>query len=109
MGIFDNNSTTEEEAKIIAGSLVKITKNTFDKIKVSYSQGVQMFWNNPKATPQEIADALGPDSSEVFSLHYKLGELIASVDPSFLEERVQLIGNFVQNEDGTVTIVEETE
>jgi len=42
-------------------------------------------------------------------LHYKLGELIASVDPSFLEETAELIGNFVQNEDGTVTIVEETE
>ena len=41
MGIFDNSLTTEEEAEIIAGSLVKITKNTFDKIKVSYTQGVQ--------------------------------------------------------------------
>lgn len=106
MGIFDNSLTTEEEAEIIAGSLVKITKNTFDKIKVSYTQGVQMFWNNPKATPQEIADALGQDASEVFSLHYKLGELIASVDLSLLEDTAHLIGSFVQNEDGTVTIVE---
>lgn len=104
MGIFDNSLTTEEEAEIVAGSLVKITKNTFDKIKVSYTQGVQMFWNNPKATPQEIADALGQDASEVFSLHYKLGELIASVDATFLEDTAHLIGSFVQNEDGTVTI-----
>jgi len=104
MGIFDNNMTTENKSKDIADSLVNITKNTFDKIKISYSQGVQTFWNNPKATPQEIAEALGTNASEVFSLHYNLGALIATIDPSFLENTANLIGNFTQNEDGTVTI-----
>ena len=35
MGIFDNNMTTENKSKDIADSLVNITKNTFDKIKIS--------------------------------------------------------------------------
>ena len=104
MGVLDTNLTTENHAQEAANSLVKITKNTFDKIKISYSQGVQTFWNNPKATPQEIAEALGTNASEVFSLHYNLGALIATIDPSFLENTASLIGNFTQNEDGTVTI-----
>lgn len=104
MGVFDNNATTEDKAKEAADSLVKITKNTFDKILVAYTNGAQTFWNNPQATPQEISDALGTDASEVFSLHYKLGEIIATVNPIFLENTANLIGNFTQNEDGTVTI-----
>ena len=106
MGVLDTNLTTENHAQEAANSLVKITKNTFGKILHSYSQGVQTFWNNPRATPQEIADALGTDASEIFSLHYKLGELIASADPSLLEQTANFIGNFTQNEDGTVTITE---
>jgi len=106
MGVFDNNVTTEDKAKEVADSLISITKNTFDKILLAYTNGVQTFWNNPQATPQEISDALGTDASEVFSLHYKLGELIATVNPDLLSNTASLIGNFTQNEDGTVTIIE---
>jgi len=106
MSVLNNNLTSERYAEEAANSLVRIAKNTFGKILNSYSNGVQTFWNNPRATPQEIADALGTDASEIFSLHYQLGQLIASVDPTLLEETSNLIGNFTQNEDGTVTITE---
>ena len=106
MSVLNDNPITENHANEAANSLVRITRNTFSKILNAYSNGVQTFWNNPRATPQEIADSLGTDASEIFSLHYKLGQLIASVDPSLLEQTANLIGNFTQNEDGTVTIIQ---
>ena len=68
---------------------------------------MQTFWNNPRATPQEIADALGTNASRNFFFTLpRLGELIASVDSSLLQQSANFIGNFTQNEDGTVTITE---
>tara|TARA_B100001113_G_scaffold349652_1_gene345390 strand:- start:2237 stop:2554 length:318 start_codon:yes stop_codon:yes gene_type:complete len=104
MGILDNNLITPTAAEAAATSLVKITKNSFSKLVHAYEAGVDTFWDNPEATPQEIANVLGTDASEVFSLHYKIGQLVASLDADVLSAATAKVGTFVQNEDGTVTI-----
>jgi len=110
MSILDNNRSDRLEvpkAKIAANRLIQMTKQTYQQMVQSFNQGAQVFWKNGMgATPSEIAAELGDDAKEVFELHHKLGQLIATVKPEAIAEGVGLVGNFTMNEDGTVTVVE---
>jgi ABC-type Fe3+-citrate transport system substrate-binding protein len=110
MSILDNNRPDRVEtpkAKIAANLLIRMTKQTYQQMVQSFNQGAQIFWKNGMgATPSEIAAELGEDAKEVFELHHKLGQLIATVKPEAIAEGVDLVGNFIINEDSTVTIVE---
>lgn len=93
----------------IANQLVNMTVRSYQQMVDSFNRGAIMFWKNPQGlTPDEIAEALGTNAQEVFSLHYKLGQLIGSVKPEAIAEGVSIIGEFVYNEDGTVNIVTPT-
>ena len=93
-------------AKIAANRLVQMTKQTYNQMVQAFNQGSQVFWKNGMgATPEDIAAELGADAKEVFELHYKLGQLIASIKPEVISEGLSVIGNFTMNEDGTVTII----
>ena len=71
----------------------------------SFNQGSEIFWDNRNgALPSDIASELGNNAKEVFELHYKLGQLLATVNPNSIAKGVDLVGNFTINEDGTVTI-----
>jgi hypothetical protein len=92
-------------AKMAANRLVNITKQTYQQMVRAFNQGAEVFWQNGMgASPSEIAAELGADAKEVFELHYKLGQLIATVKPEAIAEGASLVGNFTMNEDGTVTI-----
>lgn len=111
MSILDNNSTPAPvpPAKMAAQRLIQMTKQTYNQMVQSFNQGSQVFWaNGMGATPEAIAAELGTDAKEVFELHYKLGQLIASVKPEAIVEGASLVGNFTMNEDGTVTILQTT-
>lgn len=70
------------------------------------NRGSKMFWQNPNATPQQIALALGTDGKELFELHYKLGQLLISVDQNQINEGLSVIGQFDMNPDGTVSVLD---
>jgi len=108
MGVLDNSPANIPQipAKIrIANRLRNQTRLIFNTISQAFNDGSETFWNNPNASPQEIAEALGADAKEIFELHYKLGQLIGSVKPDSISQGLNLIGNFTMNEDGTVTII----
>jgi hypothetical protein len=111
MSILDNNRPDRLEipkAKMAANRLIQMTKQTYQQMVQSFNKGAQVFWKNGiGATPAEIAAELGTDAKEVFELHYKLGQLIATVKPEAISERVGLVGNFTMNEDGTATVIPE--
>jgi hypothetical protein len=112
MSILDNNNDRVvpqiPRGKMAANRLIQMTKQTYNQMVQSFNQGAKMFWQNGMgASPAEIASELGSDAKEVFELHYKLGQLIASVKPEAISEGASLIGNFTMNEDGTVTVVEQ--
>lgn len=87
-------------------SLLKLqAKNIYNNMLSSYSRGIKLFWDNATATPEEISAALGNDAKELFELHYRLGQLISSVDPIAVVSASSVIGQFTMNEDGTVTIL----
>jgi len=103
-----NNDETPDPAKIAAADLIKITTQTYNQMVRAFNRGAEIFWaNGMGATPENIAAELGTDAKEVFELHYKLGQLIATVKPEAIAQGSSLVGNFTMNEDGTVTVVSE--
>ena len=107
MSILDNGpGNIVPPATRVANQLVNMTVRTYQQMVDSFNRGSVMFWQNPQGlTPDEIAAALGPNAQEVFSLHYKLGQLIGSVKPEAIAEGFSLVGEFTYNEDGSVTVV----
>jgi hypothetical protein len=110
MSILDNNNPIVPQIpkeKMAANRLIQMTRQTYQQMVQAFNQGAKTFWaNGMGASPAEIAAELGNDAKEVFELHSKLGQLIASVKPEAIAEGTSLVGNFTMNEDGTVTILE---
>lgn len=107
MSILDQNAVPDVEnaAKRAAERLTELTRITYMQMVMAFNQGSNMFWNNVNgATPQDIAAELGTNAKEIFELHSKLGQLIASVKPEAIAEGSSVVGQFTMNEDGTVTI-----
>lgn len=105
MSILNNNINEQPSAKNTADKLVAQTRNSYQQMVAVFNFGTQMFWNNKFGfSPQEIANELGTNAKEVFELHYKLGQLLASIKPEDIAESLSLIGQFTMNDDGTVTI-----
>lgn len=111
MSILNDEPINEPQpAEIAVQRLIQITKRTYQQMVNSFNEGSKIFWQNPDGlTPAEMAMALGTDGKEIFQLHYKLGELIASIKPETIQEGLSVIGQFMMNEDGTVTIVSDNQ
>ena len=112
MSILDNNNVpvpTPPAAQVAANRLINQARMTYQQMVQAFNQGSRIFWaNGMGANPEDIAAELGTNAREVFELHYKLGQLIASVKPEAIVEGMSLVGNFTMNEDGTVTILPTT-
>lgn len=106
MSVLDNlnNVPSIPASDVVANKIKNQTRMTFNSMVKAFNDGAKLFWNNPKASSSEIAASLGSDAKEVFELHAKLGELIASVKPSTIQDGLSVVGEFTMNEDGTVTI-----
>jgi len=101
---FDDRPSAEKRA---AREIIRMTKQVFEMMVSAFNRGSQTFWNNNDgATPQQIAAELGVDAKEIFELHAKLGQLIASIKPEAITEGLSVVGNFEYNEDGSITVQE---
>lgn len=87
-----------------ARQMVRQAKNTYDGLVGAFNEGARNFWSNPRATPQEIAAALGTDAKEVFELHGKIGAFLAEINPEAIAPGAAVVGQFTYNADGTVTV-----
>jgi len=109
MSILDNNPQNPVDRAVrVANNIKGSTRQTFQMMTNAFNMGSKNFWNNPQATPTQIAEALGTDAKEAFELHYALGQLINSIKPDSIQEGWAAIGQFTMNEDGTVTIIQPT-
>jgi hypothetical protein len=106
MGILDNNEVpvTVPVPEKIARQIKAEARAAFKDMSDAFNKGSKLFWSNSRATPTEIAAALGSDAKEIFELHGKLGALIASIKPEAITEGSSVVGSFTTNEDGSVTI-----
>lgn len=100
-----NKNPSPNNPTEISKRLKTQAKNVYNTMVGMFIRTSKMFWNNPNATPEEIAEALGTDAKKLFELHYKLGQFIAEINPSDIAEVSPLIGSFTINEDGTVTVL----
>jgi hypothetical protein len=94
-----------EPAVRVANQLKQTTRQTFQQLVNVFNQGAHSFWKNPRATPSEIAAALGADAKEVFELHGKIGALLAGVKSDAIAPGMAAVGDFTYNADGTVTVM----
>lgn len=106
MSILDRQEQREEPTPAVrtARQMVRNAKATYDGLVATFNQGAASFWANPRATPQEIAAALGTDAKEVFELHAKVGAFIASINPEAIAPGTAVVGQFSYNADGSVTV-----
>jgi hypothetical protein len=102
---FENNNIIQGSPQKISNQLKTQAQNVYNTMVAVFIRSSKMFWENPNATPQQIAEALGTDAKQLFEVHYKLGQFISSINPSDIEEVSSIIGNFTMNEDGTITIL----
>ena len=109
MSVLDpETSPAIDPATRIANQLKQNARNTFRNLTISFSQNSKLFWQNPLATPQEIAAALGTAGVELFQLHAKIGALLADIKPESVVPGLSVVGEFTYNEVGTVTVAEAT-
>lgn len=107
MGLLDNQNTSEvPAAERVARQIKQQARMTFQQLVQVFNHGAQSFWSNTRATPVEIAAALGTDAKEVFELHGKIGALLASVKPDAIATGMAVVGEFSYNADGTVTVAD---
>lgn len=107
MGVLDDPLVPEVPvADRVAQQLKQQVRMTYQQLVQVFNQGAQSFWKNPRATPSEIAAALGTDAKEVFELHGKIGALLASLKPEAIAAGAAVVGEFSYNANGTVTVVD---
>lgn len=105
----DTTPPVQTHAQIAADQIKEHVRQTYRYIVAAFNEGAHAFWLAPGGTlAADIADALGTDAEEVFELHKKLGMLIASVSPAAIAPGMSAVGVVEYNEDGTVTVVEES-
>lgn len=111
MDVFSKQDFESEnsEANRTARLMVRNAKATYDSLVAAFNESAISFWRNPRATPQEIAVALGTDARSVFELHAKLGAFISGINPNALAPGKAVIGNFSFNPDGSVIITEQNQ
>jgi hypothetical protein len=105
MSVLDpETSPAIDPATRIANQLKQNARNIFRNLTGAFSQNSKLFWQNPQATPQEIAAALGTDGVELFQLHAKIGALLAEIKPESVIPGLSVVGEFTYNEDGSLNI-----
>ena len=105
MSILNNPQVPEVDPAVrVANQIKQQARSTFQNLVQVFNQGAQSFWSNPRATPAQIAAALGTDATEVFQLHGKIGALLAEIKPEAIQPGLSLVGQYSYNQDGSVTI-----
>lgn len=75
------NTTPPELPKLVRLSnttnrIRNMSKNCFENLVKVQRDGIDILWNHPNLTPQEIIDGLGADVLKVFHFHAKLSDFI---------------------------------
>ena len=72
----------------------------------SNERAYDLFWNNPKVTPQEFCDLLGNEAYKLFVASSKTQEFIKTIKPDHVELTIPEDKEVEFNKDGTVTITD---
>lgn len=84
MGLLDNTiqpspPTREQILSFIRDRILRTAVTSFKTISEIQKTGIDLVWNNPQFTPQEIVDALGEDAIKIFQYHGELTDYLTSI------------------------------
>lgn len=77
-------------------------------LRTTYVRNWALFWENPNATPQQVADDFGTSAAALFAASQATAALLASIDASLVPADMQGVPptyTVTFNADGTVAIV----
>jgi hypothetical protein len=63
------NALKTMRLRMAVENILETTRETYNQLVNVQRRGIDMVWNNPSLTPQEIVDALGEDAVKVFEFH----------------------------------------
>ena len=69
----------QQRLKMVSGNIINTTRETFNNLIDVQRRGINIVWNNPNFTPQEILDELGDRAPAIFAMHRELSEFITDV------------------------------
>ena len=69
----------QQRLKAVANIILNTTRETFNKLIQVQRRGIDLVWNNPNFTPQEILNELGDQAPTIFAMHRELSEFITDV------------------------------
>jgi len=103
MDIFTQQELSPEIlAQIEASKIAQFNSDILQSTILNYESAFTMFWYNPNATPQLIADRFGNNAYKLFVASDTTRQFIQSMKPEYVPPSVPYA--FEINPDGTVTI-----
>lgn len=71
--------TKEEKLERLVLNIKQLSRDAYKTVSEVQKRGINMVWNHPSLTPQEIVDALGADAIKVFQYHGALTDYIVAL------------------------------
>lgn len=65
--------------KNVANSIISTARETYNDLISIQRRGIDLVWNNPNFTPQEILGELGDKAPAIFAMHSELSQFITDV------------------------------
>lgn len=101
-------STPKETiVNVIAEQLSQMARQSFNSMVYTQRRGIDMVWDNPKVTPQEIFDILGDQGGKICNFHAALTQMIyAMAQLDGIQVDLKFPTHVMTVEDGVVTVTD---
>ena len=107
MSIFDGGITpTEPDVVQVASTFKRQVVRNYNRMIQMHENIHRSFWNNSKATPDEINAELGTRAADVFQFSIKIKQAILALNPSAILSTKPSEYSVTINGDGTVTLTQ---
>ena len=95
-------TTKAERKKEVVKKLKQMAGRSLEVLERNHKKAVQLVWQNPDLTPQEVFDALGVEASEALQIDFAGVNLVNQFKPDTID--LSELPSTTINEDGTVTV-----
>lgn len=104
--MFNIEKTQEEIVKEEMMTINQHSEGGLYALKNANWLAYDLFWNNPRVTPQEFCDLMGNEAYKLFVASGKTQAFIKSIDPTHIPLDIPENKEVAFGKDGTVTITD---
>lgn len=98
----------EEVLKRVVHRIENVSRQAFSNLVKTQREGIDIVWNHPRLTPQEIVDELGERAAKVFQFHGALTEYIKAVSEiDGVQVDLKYPTNAFTIDNGVITVTED--